>query len=214
MLEEKIDKWKDAKELTSNSLIFYFVATLWTHENMWASSLGWKVEMEVRRKEKSECEELCGLTIAQEQNVENEPQKQGKKRFSLLIEPLMNSPPDIILLSEIKELGNYTEDKIRLTKCEKEDIVSEFLHRKDCNLESKWNWAQVCLLFLSDKIVQRLQKNLNYVLSQIYYTHVLGLSPLKTLFVVSLGESRTWWKLKYFIDDLVLFFCNDPWRIY
>lgn len=50
----------------------------------------------------------------------------------------MSSLPDIILLSKIKALGNYTEE-IRFNKYEKEGIVYVLMHRKDYNLESKWN---------------------------------------------------------------------------
>lgn len=52
MLEEKVDKWKDVKELTSNSLIFYFVATLWAYENMWPYSLGWEESRSGSQKER------------------------------------------------------------------------------------------------------------------------------------------------------------------
>lgn len=41
----------------------------------------------------------------------------------------MSSLLDINLLSKIKALGNYTEE-IRLTKYEKEGIVSVLMHKK------------------------------------------------------------------------------------
>lgn len=160
---------------------------------MWPSSLGWEESRSGSQKAKKVrmwravwSKHCTGI-----KHWKWTPETR-QKRLSLLIEPLMVSLPDIILLWKIKALENYTENKIRrLTKYEKEGIISVLMHRKDYNLESKWNWAQVCLLlFLSNKIVQTHQKNLYDVLTQVYWHSyfVLGLSPLRTVFSVYLGQ--------------------------
>lgn len=177
MLEEKINKWKDIKELSSNSQFFYFVATLWAYENMWPSSLGWVESRSQKERKVRMWRAVWPKHCTGTKHWKWTPETR-QKRFYLLIGPFLSSLPDIILLSKIKALGNYTEDKIKLTKYGKKGIVSVLMPRKDYNLESKWNWAQMCLLlFLSNKIVQTHQKNLYDVLTQIYWhsSFILGL---------------------------------------